>query len=189
MGSRPTAHGPLPGLSGLRTGLPQRRALSRSDQPVPRAGRNPNSAVRPSTNSAACSPRKPFRFPRDSVSPRNGAALGKAVPPAAAARVAADAGFIAANHSARAKLARVTPARGERRARVALLAGCAQQVLDPDINTATIEVLARNGVEVIVPPAQGCCGGLAWHTGDLAAPRKPSPGAISPPSLPTWTRS
>jgi glycolate oxidase iron-sulfur subunit len=67
------------------------------------------------------------------------------------------------------KLPRVTPAQGERRARVALLAGCAQQVLDPDINVATIEVLARNGVEVLVPEAQGCCGGLSWHTGDLAA--------------------
>src|SRR5204862_6266905 len=66
-------------------------------------------------------------------------------------------------------LPRVTPAQGERRGRVALLAGCAQQVLDPDINVATIEVLARNGVEVIVPEAQGCCGGLAWHTGDLPA--------------------
>ena len=63
----------------------------------------------------------------------------------------------------------VTPAKGERRARVALLVGCAQQVLDPDINTATIEVLARNGVEVVVPRAQGCCGGLAWHTGSLGA--------------------
>jgi glycolate oxidase iron-sulfur subunit len=63
----------------------------------------------------------------------------------------------------------VTPAHGERRARVALLAGCVQRVLDPDINTATIEVLARNGVEVVVPPEQSCCGGLAWHTGDLAA--------------------
>ena len=63
----------------------------------------------------------------------------------------------------------VTPARGERRARVALLTGCAQQVLDPDINTATIEVLARNGVEVVIPSAQGCCGGLAWHTGDWTA--------------------
>lgn len=66
-------------------------------------------------------------------------------------------------------LPRVTPARGERRARVALLAGCAQQVLAPDVNVATIEVLARNGVEVVVPEAQGCCGGLAWHTGDLRA--------------------
>jgi glycolate oxidase iron-sulfur subunit len=63
----------------------------------------------------------------------------------------------------------LTPARGERRARVALLAGCAQQVLDPDINLATIEVLARNGVEVVVPIGQSCCGGLAWHTGDLRA--------------------
>jgi glycolate oxidase iron-sulfur subunit len=63
----------------------------------------------------------------------------------------------------------VTPARGERRARVALLTGCAQQVLDPDINTATIEVLARNGVEVIIPSRQACCGGLSWHAGDFAA--------------------
>jgi glycolate oxidase iron-sulfur subunit len=69
------------------------------------------------------------------------------------------------------KLAAVTPARGQRRARVALLTGCAQQVLDPDINVATIEVLTRNGVEALVPAAQGCCGGLAWHTGDLAAAR------------------
>lgn len=57
------------------------------------------------------------------------------------------------------------PARGHRRARVALLAGCAQRVLDPDINLATIDVLTRNGVEVLVPRAQGCCGALAWHTG------------------------
>jgi glycolate oxidase iron-sulfur subunit len=42
-------------------------------------------------------------------------------------------------------------------------------VLDPDINVATIELLARQGVEVVVPPAQGCCGGLSWHTGDQAA--------------------
>ncbi len=63
----------------------------------------------------------------------------------------------------------VTRAHGPRRARVALLAGCAQRVLDPDINSATIEVLARNGVEVLVPAAQGCCGGLAWHTGELRA--------------------
>lgn len=66
-------------------------------------------------------------------------------------------------------LAPVNPARGVRRARVALLAGCAQQVLDPDINRATVDVLVRNGVEVLIPEAQGCCGGLAWHTGDLKA--------------------
>lgn len=65
----------------------------------------------------------------------------------------------------------VYPARGEKRGRVALLIGCAQQVLAPDINAATIEVLTCNGVEVVVPHSQGCCGGLAWHTGDLEAAR------------------
>jgi glycolate oxidase iron-sulfur subunit len=59
----------------------------------------------------------------------------------------------------------VFPAQGARRARVALLAGCAQQVLAPDINWATLRVLARNGVETVIPPAQGCCGALAMHTG------------------------
>jgi glycolate oxidase iron-sulfur subunit len=63
----------------------------------------------------------------------------------------------------------ITHAQGPNRARVALLTSCAQQVLEPDINTATIEVLSRNGVEVVVPRNQGCCGGLAWHTGDLAS--------------------
>lgn len=66
----------------------------------------------------------------------------------------------------------VSPAKGERRARVALLIGCAQQVLEPDINTATIEVLTHQGIEVHIPAAQGCCGGLAWHTGDLSAARR-----------------
>lgn len=61
---------------------------------------------------------------------------------------------------------RISPAVGARRARVALLTGCAQQVLDPDITRATVEVLTRNGVEVVIPEEQGCCGGLAWHTGD-----------------------
>lgn len=57
------------------------------------------------------------------------------------------------------------PAEGRRRGRVALLAGCAQQVLAPDINWATLRVLARNGIEVVVPRSQGCCGALAAHTG------------------------
>ena len=56
-------------------------------------------------------------------------------------------------------------AQGKRRARVALLAGCAQQVLAPDINWATLRVLAGQGVEVVVPRRQVCCGALAAHTG------------------------
>ncbi len=64
------------------------------------------------------------------------------------------------------------PACGVRRARVALLLGCAQRVLDPDINTATIDVLTRNGVTVCLPPGQGCCGALSWHTGDLSVAQR-----------------
>ena len=62
----------------------------------------------------------------------------------------------------------VNPPVGARRARVALLTGCAQSVLDPDINTATIDVLTRCGVEVLVPRSQTCCGALSWHVGNLA---------------------
>jgi glycolate oxidase iron-sulfur subunit len=68
-----------------------------------------------------------------------------------------------------AALPPVTQAKGERRARVALLLGCAQQVFAPEINAATVEILAQNGVEVVIPSGQGCCGGLSWHTGDSAA--------------------
>jgi glycolate oxidase iron-sulfur subunit len=69
----------------------------------------------------------------------------------------------------RSPLPTVFPAQGERRARVALVAGCAQQVLAPDINWATLRVLSRNGVETVIPPGQGCCGALAMHTGAARA--------------------
>lgn len=62
-------------------------------------------------------------------------------------------------------LPEITPAIGRRRGRVALLAGCAQQVLAPEVNRATIRVLSHNGVEVVIPRDQTCCGALAAHTG------------------------
>ena len=62
-------------------------------------------------------------------------------------------------------LPEITPAIGPRRARVALLAGCAQQVLAPEINIAALQVLSQHGVEVHVPAGQVCCGALAAHTG------------------------
>ncbi|OYP34590.1 (Fe-S)-binding protein [Rhodopirellula sp. MGV] len=70
------------------------------------------------------------------------------------------------------RLDAVYPATTKQRGRVALLAGCAQQVLAPDINLATIEVLNRNGIEVVVPQRQGCCGALSWHVGNLKAAQK-----------------
>jgi glycolate oxidase iron-sulfur subunit len=60
----------------------------------------------------------------------------------------------------------VYPARGTRRAKVALQTGCVQQVLAQEINWATLRVLSRNGIEVVVPQNQGCCGALALHSGD-----------------------
>ncbi len=53
----------------------------------------------------------------------------------------------------------------EKRGRVALLTGCAQPVLDPGINAATIRLLTRLGVEVVVPEGEGCCGALVHHMG------------------------
>ena len=65
----------------------------------------------------------------------------------------------------------VYPAKGERRARVGLLLGCAQRVLRPSINQATIRVLQENGVEVVAVPEQACCGALNLHAGDKEGAR------------------
>ncbi|WP_029351536.1 glycolate oxidase subunit GlcF [Bosea sp. 117] len=62
------------------------------------------------------------------------------------------------------------PAKGPRRARVALLDGCAQPVLRPEIDEAAIRLLTRMGVEIVRPKGGGCCGSLTHHMGkeDLA---------------------
>jgi glycolate oxidase iron-sulfur subunit len=57
------------------------------------------------------------------------------------------------------------PVTGVRGKRVALLSGCAQPVLDPGINEATIRLLTRHGVEVVLPKGEGCCGALVHHMG------------------------
>ena len=62
----------------------------------------------------------------------------------------------------------VFPAEGTRRRRVALLSGCVQTVLRPGINEATIRLLTRHGVEVVVAPGAGCCGALTHHLGEEA---------------------
>ena len=59
----------------------------------------------------------------------------------------------------------VFPSEGRRARRVALLVGCAQQVLAPGINEATIRLLTRHGCEVVVAPGAGCCGALTHHLG------------------------
>jgi glycolate oxidase iron-sulfur subunit len=59
----------------------------------------------------------------------------------------------------------VHPASGPRKGRVALLAGCANEALSPSITEATIRLLNRHGIDVVVAPDAGCCGSLEHHIG------------------------
>ena len=72
---------------------------------------------------------------------------------------------------------------GRQRGRVALLTGCAQSVLDPAINEATVRLLNRFGIEVVVSKGEACCGALVHHMGKeeaaLAAARN---------NVDAWTR-
>lgn len=56
-------------------------------------------------------------------------------------------------------------AQGSRVRRVALLAGCGQQVLAPEVNEASVRLLTRHGVEVVVARGAGCCGSSVLHIG------------------------
>jgi glycolate oxidase iron-sulfur subunit len=64
-----------------------------------------------------------------------------------------------------------------------MLAGCAQQVLRPEINDATIRVLARSGVDVEVAPGAGCCGALVHHMG-----REQAAIAMAKANIDAWLR-
>jgi glycolate oxidase iron-sulfur subunit len=64
---------------------------------------------------------------------------------------------------------RVFSAQGDRRMRAALLPGCAQKVVAPEINEATIRLLTRHGCELVVAKSSGCCGALVHHLGQEAA--------------------
>lgn len=68
--------------------------------------------------------------------------------------------------------------RSRRRARVALLTGCAQPVLAPQINDATIQLLNRLGVEVVVAKGAGCCGALTHHMGKEVPAKRAARAAI-----------
>ncbi|WP_374545507.1 glycolate oxidase subunit GlcF [Rhodoblastus sp.] len=76
---------------------------------------------------------------------------------------------------------RVFPPEGAKRARVALLEGCAQKTLAPQINEATIRLLTRHGCEVVVARGAGCCGALTHHMGQDAT-------AFAKANIAAWTR-
>jgi glycolate oxidase iron-sulfur subunit len=50
---------------------------------------------------------------------------------------------------------------------VGLVLGCVQRLFDPAVNAAAIRVLSANGIEVVIPPDQGCCGAVTHHQGEL----------------------
>jgi glycolate oxidase iron-sulfur subunit len=58
-----------------------------------------------------------------------------------------------------------TPAVGAVRQRVGMLTGCIQRAFFPQVNAATVRVLAAEGCEVVAPPRQRCCGALSMHSG------------------------
>ena len=62
-------------------------------------------------------------------------------------------------------LPEISPAQGEKRYRVGILAGCVMRVLFGGTNAATVRALQANGCEVFAPEAAGCCGALHLHTG------------------------
>lgn len=66
----------------------------------------------------------------------------------------------------RKRLPEFTAAVGEKRGCVAFLSGCVMHEIFPDVNRATVRVLAENGFDVLVPAEQGCCGALQAHSGD-----------------------
>jgi glycolate oxidase iron-sulfur subunit len=71
----------------------------------------------------------------------------------------------------------------KRRGRIALLQGCAQSVLGPQINEAAIRLLTRQGIEVVLAADEACCGSLVHHMG-----REHQALAQARHNIDVWTR-
>lgn len=71
-----------------------------------------------------------------------------------------------------------TPSVGPARLRVGLLTGCVQRAFFGAINRATVRILSAEGCEVHAPSAQGCCGALALHAGEIEHARGFARGLI-----------
>lgn len=69
-------------------------------------------------------------------------------------------------------LPELIPAQGKRRGRAGLVLGCVQRFVYPDVNRDTARLLSAAGYDVLVPPAQPCCGALHLHAGRLAEFRR-----------------
>ena len=92
--------------------------------------------------------------------------FGKALLPALPEAFAAMLSLLPERLPEERPLPAMLPAQGERRGKAALLLGCAQRALAPDIAYAAAHVLAANGVDVHIPRGQGCCGSILLHIGE-----------------------
>ena len=182
-------HRPLPVLPGLHDDLPVGRELHAPGRPrARRISRRPTGG-RCRTGCCAGCWRWCCRARRCSALALIAAALGKRP-----SRAPARSGCARCSRWRRARRPRprrvdrpqIFPARGPARLRVALLAGCAQPALAPQINEATIRLLTRLGCEVVVAPGIGCCGALTHHLGRERR-RTASPRPTSPPGCGAWT--
>jgi len=98
-------------------------------------------------------------------------ALAKPLAPVMPARLAAALRLAPARLPRRSRMEapQIFSVEGTRRRRVALLAGCVQNPLAPQINEATVRLLTRLGCEVVTAEGAGCCGSLAHHMGRTEA--------------------
>ncbi len=75
------------------------------------------------------------------------------------------------------------PAEGARKGRATVLLGCAQKVLSPEINEATVRLLTRHGFEVAIGRGEGCCGALVHHMG-----QEPAAHRFAKANIDAWWR-
>ena len=72
----------------------------------------------------------------------------------------------------RPELPELLPSIGRRRAKVAMFRGCVGDVMFDQTQWATAKVLQQNGCDVVVPPAQVCCGAIHFHAGNQQPARE-----------------
>ena len=154
--------GQVPGLHGVRHGLPLGRRVRRVADPLSGAGAGPVMGTlldRPTRLSC----RLLLPFPRRFRAGRSSGPSSRPFTGMLPARMASMLELLPRTLPSSPALPSVFPAQGRRPRPRRSVVGLRAQVLAPAINWATLRVLARNGVEVMVPVEQGCCGALALH--------------------------
>ena len=183
---------PLPRLHGLRDRLPVGRPVRQADRAGAPADRAQRAA--PAARAAAPAPDLRALHPPGAAARAGAGAVGAAEARDRTTR--SPRGWTACpscrpcsgwRRRSRAgprsqQLPEVTPARGTRRGRIALMQGCVQRVFFGDVNAATVRVLSAEGWEVHAPRQPRCCGSLQMHAGVEEEALDAGAGRRSPPT-------